>query len=35
MLFHHEELDEEELYEYLKKLDSKTIELMRQEYDND
>ena len=35
MLFHDEELDEEELYEYLEKLDPKTIELIRQEYDND
>ncbi len=35
MLFHDEELDEGELYEYLEKLDPKTIELIRQEYDND
>lgn len=35
MLFHDEELDEEELYRYFEKLDSKTVELIRQEYDND
>ena len=35
MLFHDEELDEEELYKYFEKLDPKTIELIRQEYNND
>ncbi len=35
MLFHDEELDEEELYKYFEKLDPKTIELIRKEYDDD
>jgi hypothetical protein len=35
MLFHDEELDEKELYEFFEKLDPKTIELIRQEYNND
>ncbi len=34
MLFHDEELDEEELNKYLEKLDPKTIELIKQEYEN-
>jgi len=33
MLFHDEELDEEELKKYFDKLDSKTIELINQEYE--
>lgn len=32
MLFHDEELDEETLYKYFKKLDPKTIEQITQEY---
>lgn len=35
MLFHDEELDEEELNKYFAKLDPKTIELIQQEYQND
>ncbi len=35
MLFHDEELDEEELYEYFEKLDPKTIELIKEEYAHD
>ncbi len=33
MLFHDEELGEEELKNYFAKLDSDTIELIRQEYE--
>jgi hypothetical protein len=35
MLFHDEELDEEELAKCFGKLDPKTIELIQQEYQND
>ena len=35
MLYHDEELDEEELNKYFAKFDSKTIELILQEYKND
>ena len=35
MLFHDEELNEEELTKYFKKLDPKTLELIQQEYKND
>ncbi len=35
MLFHDEELDEEELHKCFEKLDPKTIELIRLEYKND
>ena len=35
MLFHDEELDEEELHKCFEKLDPKTIELLRVEYNND
>ena len=35
MLFHDEELDEEELKKCFEKLDPKTIELIRQEYEKD
>ena len=34
MLFHDEELDEEELKKYIEKLDPETIELIRREYEN-
>jgi hypothetical protein len=33
MLFHDEELGEEELKKYFEKLDSETIELIKQEYE--
>lgn len=35
MLYHDEELDEEQLKRCFEKFDSKTIELIKQEYDND
>ncbi len=35
MLFHDEELDEEEFKKYLEKLDPKTIELIKEEYGHD
>jgi len=35
MLFHDEELDEEELNKIFAQFDSKTIELIRKEYAND
>ena len=35
MLFHDEELDEEELNKFFEKLDPKTIELITQEYKKD
>ena len=35
MLFHDEELDEKELNKLFAKFDSKTIELIQQEYQND
>jgi len=35
MLFHDEELDEEELNKCFAKFDSKTIELIQKEYTND
>jgi len=35
MLFHDEELDEEELRQCFEKLDPNTIELIRLEYKND
>ena len=35
MLFHDEELDEEELNKCFAKFDSKTLELIQQEYKND
>ena len=35
MLFHDEELTEEELNECFAKLDPKTIELIEKEYEND
>ncbi len=35
MLYHDEELDEEELNKCFAKFDSKTIELIRQEYKDD
>ena len=35
MLFHDEELDEEELHKCFEKLDPHTIELIRLEYNND
>ena len=35
MLFHDEELDEEGLNKYFEKLDPKTIELIKEEYDHD
>lgn len=35
MLFHDEELDEEELTKCFEKLDPRTLELIRQEYRND
>jgi len=35
MLYHDEELDEEELNKYFAKFDSKTIELIQKEYKND
>jgi len=34
MLFHDEELNEEELKKYFEKLDPNTLELIRQEYKN-
>ncbi len=34
MLFHDEELNEEELKKYFEKLDPNTLELIRQEYEN-
>ena len=33
MLFHDEELDEKELHKFFEKLDPKTLELIRLEYD--
>ena len=35
MLYHDEELTEEELHKYFAKFDSKTIELIKKEYEND
>ncbi len=35
MLFHDEELNEEELKKYFEKLDSKIIELINKEYEHD
>ena len=35
MLFHDEELNEEELIKYFEKLYSKTIELIKEEYAHD
>ncbi len=35
MLYHDEELNEEELKKYLEKLDPKTIELIKEEYGHD
>jgi hypothetical protein len=35
MLYHDEELNEEELKKYFEKLDPKTIELINEEYTND
>jgi hypothetical protein len=35
MLYHDEELDEEELYKCFEKFDPKTIELIKEEYEND
>jgi len=35
MLFHDEELNEEELRKYFDKLDPETIKLINQEYDHD
>jgi hypothetical protein len=35
LLFHDEELNEEELKNYFEKLDPKTIELIQREYDHD
>ena len=35
MLFHDEELNEEELKKYFEKLDPKTIELIKKEYGHD
>ncbi len=35
MLFHDEELNEEELIKYFEKLDPKTIELIKEEYSHD
>lgn len=34
MLFHDEELNEEELKKYFEKLDPNTLELIRQEYED-
>jgi len=35
MLFHDEELNEEELKKYFDKLDTKTIELIKEVYEHD
>ncbi len=35
MLYHDEELSEEELKKYFEKLDPKTIELIKEEYSHD